>query len=183
MNWLPNALTIARILAAVIAAICVLAGQPGVALAAFLFAALSDFLDGWAARALDAASAFGAWLDPIADKLLVALVLSAMALSGGGWMLIAPGAAIILRDGLVSWWRMRLGGGHALPVLVLAKWKTALEMVAIGLLLLVPLAGEGSGRLIWLVGIVSLWLAAAASVWTGARYGRAARKAIAARRA
>lgn len=182
LSWLPNSLTIGRIAGALVCAVSILSGRPGLALTAFVLAALTDLLDGWLARALDAISAFGAWLDPIADKLLAGLVLAALSLQSPTWTLIVPTGLIILRDAMVSHWRMRLGGGHALPVLGLSKWKTALEMIAIGLLLAAPLASDGrSGAVFW-SGLACLWLAALASVLTGLKYFRAARTALAERR-
>jgi len=189
LSWLPNSLTIGRIAGALVCAVSILSDQPALALTAFVLAALTDLLDGWLARALDAISAFGAWLDPIADKLLAGLVLTALSLQSPSWTLIVPTGLIILRDAMVSHWRMRLGGGHALPVLGhalpvlgLSKWKTALEMIAIGLLLAAPLASDGrSGAVVW-SGLACLWLAALASVLTGLKYFRAARTALAARR-
>jgi CDP-diacylglycerol--glycerol-3-phosphate 3-phosphatidyltransferase len=108
---------------------------PAIAFAAFVLAALTDLFDGILSRALEAQSAFGAWLDPIADKLLVGLSLVALALAGATLWIAIPAAVIICRDVYVTWLRTRLGGGYALPVMQAAKWKTALEMIAIGTLL------------------------------------------------
>ncbi|MEM1105919.1 MAG: CDP-alcohol phosphatidyltransferase family protein [Pseudomonadota bacterium] len=162
---------------------------PSLAFGFFVLAAVSDFADGALARALDAASAFGAWLDPVADKLLVGLTLVALSVTGNALLLSVPAAVIISRDIYVTWLRARQGGGLALPVMATAKWKTALEMVAIALLLALPLlaallhvfgapAPAGLGGLAvlatseWL-GIGLLWSAAALSVWTGHKYRRA----------
>lgn len=175
LRWIPNALTLSRAVLAVICAGAVLAGWPGLALAGFVAAALTDLFDGLAARAFDAVSAFGAWLDPIADKLLVGLILLALCWVGRDWLLAAPTAVIILRDAMVSRWRARLGGGHALPVLKLAKWKTAGEMLALGMLLAAPVLPVAAGNFSWTAGLVCLWLAALASGLTGLAYARAAR--------
>lgn len=163
---------------------------PAIALWAFVLAALTDLFDGMAARALDARTAFGAWLDPIADKLLVGLSLAALTVAGASLWLAIPTAVIICRDIYISWLRARLGGGYALPVMQAAKWKTALEMIAIGVLLAAPLLilshRFGLEWLRWLrvyigpvsmgelVGTAILWIAAALSAWTGFRYLRAA---------
>lgn len=163
---------------------------PAIAFAAFVLAALTDLFDGILARALEAQSAFGAWLDPIADKLLVGLSLTALALAGATLWIAIPAAVIICRDVYVTWLRARLGGGYALPVMQVAKWKTALEMIAIGTLLGAPLlifierhvvhAPPGvSLQLSWglhgdAAGTVILWIAAALSAWTGFVYLRAA---------
>ncbi len=175
IRWIPNALTLSRAVLAVIAAGAVLAGWPVLAFASFLLAALTDLFDGLAARALDAVSAFGTWLDPIADKLLVGLTLLALCWVERDWLLAVPTAVIILRDAMISRWRARLGGGHALPVLRLAKWKTAGAMLAIALLLAAPMVQGMAGGALWRGGLVCLWLAALASGLTGLAYARAVR--------
>lgn len=163
---------------------------PAIALGAFVLAALTDLFDGMAARAFHAQSAFGAWLDPIADKLLVGLSLVALTVAGASLWLAIPTAVILCRDVYVTWLRARLGGGYALPVMQAAKWKTALEMIAIGVLLAAPFlvfiyASEQrpthllNGPFILvslgeLLGTVILWIAAALSAWTGLRYLHAA---------
>ena len=166
-----------------------------IALGLFLLAALTDFFDGLLARALDATSAFGAWLDPIADKLLVGLSLLALALATGSLALTIPTVLIIARDSYVTWLRARLGGGFALPVMASAKLKTALEMAAIGLLLASPVLADylvgdlwrmaHSGEIVlthpafavpWRIGVAAVWMAAGLSVWTGAAYWRAMRR-------
>lgn len=182
-TWLPNGLTLARcgLSVAIAAALVVSWGVPqspatAAAFWMFLAAAATDLLDGWAARQLNAESAFGAWLDPIADKLLVGLVLAALVLTGGHGVLLAlPALAIMARDVGVTLLRRRQGGGRALPVTGLAKWKTGLELGAIGLLLLpgaVPpelgAPADGPPPL----GLGLLWLAAGLSVWTGWGYWR-----------
>lgn len=160
------------------------------ALATFLLAALTDLFDGIAARALNARTAFGAWLDPIADKLLVGLSLAALTVASGTLWLAIPSAVIICRDIYITWLRARLGGGYALPVMQTAKWKTALEMIAIGVLLAAPLltlverhfVSSTPGiapQLSWginteIAGTVLLWIAAALSAWTAIRYSHAA---------
>ena len=165
-----------------------------IALGLFLLAALTDLLDGVLARTLDATSAFGAWLDPIADKLLVGITLLALALVSGSLALTIPTVMIVARDVYVTWLRARLGGGYALPVMAAAKWKTALEMVAIGLLLAAPVLADlwlgdvwrilhpGEVALThpayavpWRVGVTAVWAAAGLSVWTGIAYWRAMR--------
>ena len=167
---------------------------PAVALTAFLLAAVTDLLDGIAARALNAQSAFGAWLDPIADKLLVGLSLAALTVASGNVWLAVPSALIICRDTYITWLRARLGGGYALPVMAAAKWKTALEMIAIGVLLAAPLSVLLAPLLVGpsgltpaqsahmspaanILGITLTWAAATLSAWTGLRYWRAAQEA------
>ncbi|MCI4643645.1 MAG: CDP-alcohol phosphatidyltransferase family protein [Hyphomonadaceae bacterium] len=164
---------------------------PAMAFAAFLLAALTDLFDGIAARRLDAQSAFGAWLDPIADKLLVGLALASLAIAEGSLWLAIPAAIIICRDIYITWLRGRLGGGYALPVMQAAKWKTALEMLAIGILLVAPLLAPIGLSMrsalplsatqvahmsvgVHILGLALTWVAATLSAWTGWRYWHAA---------
>ena len=101
----------------------------------FVLVAASDFLDGYFARKLNAVSAFGAFLDPVADKLLVAVSLLAMAhVMGWSWLIVLPAIVIIARDSYVT--LLRLRPNISLPVSKLAKYKTALEMAGIGGVLL-----------------------------------------------
>jgi len=165
-----------------------------IALIAFSLAAVTDLLDGWAARRLNAVTAFGAWLDPIADKLLVGLSLVALTLFASPvWLIAVPAIAILVRDGWITWLRLSRGGGHALPVMALAKWKTALELTGITILFAYwPFFWAVSGHSAAMVtpspmliatatffipiGISSLWVAAALSLYTGWRYLRAYRE-------
>jgi CDP-diacylglycerol--glycerol-3-phosphate 3-phosphatidyltransferase len=209
-KWLPNALTIARCVFALLclggivqalrvqdlidlgAAQDVAAGDQAnriavqqlwyqFALLAFLSGALTDFLDGWLARKLNAQSRFGVWLDPIADKFLVGFALLGLALIFHTWLIYIPAAAIISRDAFMTWLRTTPAGKAVVDPSNLAKWKTACEMAAIiGLML--PLAaipqetvtqGPATNNLAELaaVGLVGLlWVAAALSLLTGWRY-------------
>lgn len=168
-------------------------GWSAIAFGAFIIASVTDYVDGALARMMDAHSAFGAWLDPIADKLLVGLVLIALSLTSANWWIIIPTAIIVARDGFISWLRARLGGGYAMPVMRMAKWKTSAEMVAIGLLLAYPLApavgffeGHGGqsvmgvhlvhgGIILERLGITLLLAAALLSAVTGWAYWRSQR--------
>ena len=111
-----------------------------VALAVFIAAAITDYLDGYYARMWDQHSAFGRMLDPIADKLLVAscLLMLAADCSIHGWTLWAA-IVILCREILVSGLREYLAALRvSVPVTKLAKWKTTIQLVAIGFLI----AGE-----------------------------------------
>jgi cardiolipin synthase len=181
-NWrhfgsLPNILTYGRILAvpALVASFFV-TGDWGRWLAMWIFiaAGVSDFLDGYLARAWQQQSALGQMLDPIADKLIVAAALLMLAADGtiAGWSLWA-GVIILSREILVSGLREFLGTLNVgVPVTKLAKWKTLVQMVAIGFLL----AGS-AGDKIWpyttLFGLTLLWIAAILTIYTGYDYLRA----------
>ena len=134
-------MTVARLLAAPAVAI-VFAVLPRpladwVALALFICASLTDFLDGWIARTWQQTSRFGAMLDPIADKAMVITALAVvMSLSGLDPLVMIPAAIILFREVFVSGLREFLGADAGkLSVTKLAKWKTTAQMVAIAILM------------------------------------------------
>ena len=137
---LPNILTYGRILAIPALVACFfVTGDWGrwTAMWIFIAAGVSDFLDGYLARAWQQQSSVGRMLDPIADKLIVAAALLMLAADGtiAGWSLWA-GVIILCREILVSGLREFLGTlAVSVPVTRLAKWKTVVQMVAIGFLL------------------------------------------------
>jgi len=144
MQWtLPNILTVGRLLAAPgIAVAYMLLPSPwsdGVALALFVAASLTDFLDGYLARKWNQVSAFGRMLDPIADKVMVVIALTMLVgLTGGDIALLIPVVVILFREVFVSGLREFLGAkAGTLAVTKLAKWKTTVQMVAIAVLLFV----------------------------------------------
>lgn len=141
------------------------------AFAVFLTASLTDFLDGWVARARGEVSALGAALDPLADKLLIAAALVLLVRNGvvRGPDVIAV-LVIILRELLISGLREAVARkGGELPVTTLAKWKTAAQIFAAGLLLAAAPAGLISQD--WhSFAIGLLWAAALLTFWTGADY-------------
>ena len=117
-----------------------------VALAVFIAAGVTDYLDGYYARIWDQQSAFGRMLDPIADKLLVASCLLMLAADNTihGWTLWAA-IVILCREILVSGLREYLAALRvSVPVTKLAKWKTTVQLVAIGFLI----AGEAGEQII-----------------------------------
>ncbi len=138
---LPNILTLSRIAAIPLLVLLVAIGAPWAAFGAallFTLAAITDYFDGHLARERQQLSDFGRMLDPIADKLLVAATL--MVLVGFGHLPglgIYPAIVIMLREILVSGLREYLAAIRiGLPVTKLAKWKTGVQMTALGLLLL-----------------------------------------------
>ena len=175
---LPNILTLSRIGAIPVLVLLVAIGAPWadfLASLVFLIAAVTDYQDGRLAREMAQLSDFGRMLDPIADKLLIGATLMALVGFGHlpGWG-IYPAIVIMLREILVSGLReylaeLRIG----LPVTRLAKWKTGVQMVALGLLLL----GSGGARIIGLgflpmawIGGTLLWTAAGLTLITGWDY-------------
>ena len=176
---LPNILTYGRILAIPIVVGCmfwqsILEGPlwlRWVALAFFIAAAISDFLDGYLARMWEQQSSLGRMLDPIADKLLVSSCLLMAAGEGTirGWALFAA-IVILCREILVSGLREYLAELRvSVPVTRLAKWKTTLQLIAIGFLI----AGDAGDAIVPVVtwtGIMLLWLSALLTIYTGWDY-------------
>ncbi len=171
---MANQLTIARIalIAPFVAAFLWDAPwNAAAALAIFLIASATDFLDGYVARARGETTAHGAALDPIADKLLIAAALILLVRNG----VVREGSVvaallIILREILVSGLREALAGrGVDLPVTALAKWKTTAQILAVAALL--AAAPNGAlGPSAHPVATGLLWFAAALTAWTGAQY-------------
>jgi cardiolipin synthase len=195
MLSIPNALTIMRIvLVPVFALAFVLPGETArlAAFAVFCVAGLSDALDGLAARRLNAGSEFGRMLDPIADKILVAVALMMLVAEGSirqfnltmsltSLLRLVPALIILTREILVSGLREFLAGAKvSVPVTAVAKFKTAVQMVAIGAMILTPLADtffSGVTAVSYAAfAYALLWVAAALTVYTGAVYFRAGLK-------
>lgn len=173
---LPNILTFSRILAIpVLIGLLLFVDDPlgsWLAFSAYTFACITDFFDGYLARAWHQQSAFGRFLDPIADKLLVAsVVLLLVGIDRFSGLTVLPAAVILCREILVSGLREFLAEVRvSVPVTTLAKWKTALQMLALGFLLVGP-SGPDFGPLSTTeVGIWGLWGAAVLTLVTGYDY-------------
>ena len=141
------------------------------ALAIYSAAAITDFFDGYLARAWSQQSSLGRMLDPIADKLLVAscLLILGAEKTIHGWSLLAA-IVILCREILVSGLREYLAELRvSVPVTRLAKWKTTLQLVAVGFLI----CGEAGDAIVPVVtetGIALLWLSALLTLYTGWDY-------------
>jgi cardiolipin synthase len=211
LKHLPNALTVLRLVLAPLVAWAVwqayalpaqaVVGAPEVfngeltgaqiwsllAAGLFVFAALTDLFDGMAARALDADSKFGRVLDPIADKALVGLPLVALSIVAWQieqplWPLIAAATGVIIvRDVLITVLRLASPDGEGARVSQLAKWKTAVELIAVGLPILMIAApsimrltglGQGfsGGPVMMFLWIGLLLIAATLSAVTALQY-------------
>jgi cardiolipin synthase len=177
---LPNILTYGRIIAVPAVVACfTLPGLPSdtsrwVAFWLFVIAAITDFFDGYLARAWHQQSALGRMLDPIADKLLVASLLLVLvdAHTIQGVTMIAA-VIILCREILVSGLREFLAELRvSVPVSWLAKWKTTVQLIALGFLVVGP-AGEKVLPHTVDIGVVLLWLAAVLTLYTGYDYFRA----------
>ena len=179
---LPNLLTYGRIIAVpVVAALLFLSDILAFglwlrwpALVVFIGAALTDYLDGYFARTWNQISRLGRMLDPIADKLLVSVSLLMLAADATirGWSIWAA-IVILMREILVSGLREYLASVQvSVPVSRLAKWKTAMQLVAVGFLI-AGAAGERIVPGVTLVGLTLLWVSALLTLYTGWDYFRA----------
>ncbi len=172
MYNLPNILTISRIAVIPLIFISIYVSTFAWAMFAavlFVAASITDYLDGYLARAWNETSAFGRLLDPIADKLLVATALVVILAKPDmyNWSLtVLPAFVILCREILVSGLREFLREVNAgLPVTKLAKWKTAFQMTALSMMLF---------RDLWIgwsyCGEILLWVAAVLTFITGYQY-------------
>ena len=179
---IPNMLTYGRILAVPLIVLCFfLEGRlhgsdlaRWSALGIFAVASITDFFDGYLARIWDQTSNIGRMLDAIADKLLVSAILLLVAADGtiAGWSIWAA-IIILCREILVSGLREYLAALKvSVPVTWIAKWKTTLQMIALGFLLAGP-AGDKVLPHTTQIGIGMLWIAALITMYTGYDYFRA----------
>ncbi|WP_297295524.1 CDP-diacylglycerol--glycerol-3-phosphate 3-phosphatidyltransferase [uncultured Methylovirgula sp.] len=172
---LPNLLTYGRVAAVPVVVGCLfwpsVAAARWAALAIFILAGISDFLDGYLARALAQQSSLGRMLDPIADKLLVSAVLLMLAADHTITSVSLWAAIVILcREILVSGLREFLAELKvSVPVSRVAKWKTFLQLVALGFLIAGPAAEPilpGTTH----IGLALLWVSALLTLYTGWDY-------------
>jgi cardiolipin synthase (CMP-forming) len=185
---LPNMLTYGRILAVPLIVLCFfLEGRMRPtdfarwsALFLFIAASVTDYLDGYFARIWKQTSTIGRMLDPIADKLLVSAVLLLLAYDGtiDRWWTLWAAIIILCREILVSGLREYLAELKvSVPVTRLAKWKTTLQMIAIGFLLAGP-AGDRILPYTTEAGMILLWISALVTLYTGYDYFRAGIKHV-----
>lgn len=174
---IPNMLTLARILLLpVILIIFYLPADWGRPLccAVFLVAAITDWFDGYLARKWNIESDFGAFLDPVADKLMVATVLILLVEDGMAWWLTVPAVIIIGREITISAlreWMANLGSRAKVAVSYLGKVKTTMQITALAMLLY---KHDLFGLPIYQIGIVALYVAAALTIWSMVDYLMAA---------
>ena len=181
MLTLPNILTLSRIVA--VPLLAWLLWLPGwhvgyaLAFALYCLMGITDYFDGYVARARGAVSRLGVFLDPIADKIMVAAVILLLVGTRDGAPPVIAGfnqiaaLVILLREIMVSGLREFLGGIQvSVPVTRLAKWKTTLQLLALGALILAGALPDWGW--IHLIGVVALWGAAALTLITGWDYLR-----------
>ena len=173
LTLIPNQITIARIAAIIPIVWLIMTGDPtlrAIALALYIVAAGSDWVDGYLARAWNQTSPLGRMLDPIADKILVGILIAVLAWEGSfsAWDMI-PACVILFREFFIPGLREFLGNTQVvLKVSQLAKWKTTVQLVALALVLLERLVPN-----LGLVSDLTLWLAGILTLWTGWQYFRA----------
>jgi cardiolipin synthase len=181
MLSLPNLLTLSRIIAVPLLVFLLWRPAPidyAITFVLYCLVGITDYLDGYLARAWGSISKLGQFLDPIADKIMVVAVVVMLISSRkanpvpeiAGLHIIAA-LIILLREIIVSGLREYLAGLQvSVPVSALAKWKTTIQLVALGALIL----GGAVPQMIWVheVGIASLWAAAALTLMTGYSYLR-----------
>ena len=197
-NPIPNILTGARLFAGVVMFL-ILAGATGTpyvsaylspddqfalyraAFYIYVVAASTDWIDGFLARRWKATTRWGAILDPIADKVLITGAILGLLTSGSVTSIAIPCGLILFREFAVSALRETTPGHVELPVTLLAKWKTTLQMVALAALQLV-LLWDGFGLPLDYLptfqgfAYVLIWVAAIITLWTGWGYFREARR-------
>ena len=181
MLTLPNLLTLSRIFAVPILVFLLWRPQPidyAITFVLYCVVGITDYFDGYLARAQGRISRLGQFLDPIADKIMVAAVLMMLISSRKSnpvpeiaGLHIIPALVILLREIIVSGLREYLAPLNvSVPVSRLAKWKTTLQLVALGALIL----GGAVPQMPWVhdVGIICLWVAAGLTLVTGYDYLR-----------
>jgi cardiolipin synthase len=190
MLSLPNLLTLSRIVTVpvLVALLWWPTWRTGylMAFAVYALMGITDYFDGYVARSYGAVSKLGAFLDPIADKIMVAAVILVLAAQGVlrgpyvGDMHVIAGLVILIREIAVSGLREFLGGIQvSVPVSRLAKWKTTFQLVSLGALILGQATpwwtltlGSLTMNVPHTVGLTTLWAAAALTVITGWDYLR-----------
>ena len=173
---LPNILTVSRIgVIPAIITLIVFVGDPigtWLAFSAYVYACVTDFFDGYLARAWHQQSALGRFLDPIADKLLVASVLLVLVgIDRVAGLTLLPASVILCREILVSGLREFLAEVDvSLPVSQLAKMKTTVQMLALGFLMVGPNGPSFGPITTFDIGVYGLWGAALLTLFTGSEY-------------
>ena len=177
MMNIPNILTLFRmVLIPVLVVVFYLPWQYGHIAAAVLFAlaSITDWLDGWLARKLEQSTPFGAFLDPVADKLMVVVALVLLVEDFNSLLFTVPALIIIGRELVISAlreWMAELGKRSNVSVSWVGKVKTTLQMIAIIVLMASgPLLPEW---ILW-VGYILLYIAVALTLWSMNIYLRAA---------
>jgi len=174
---IPTALTLFRILLLPVMVVVFYAPFHGANIAAaavFMAAALTDWLDGWVARRYDMGSAFGAFLDPVADKLMVAVTLFLLVQENNTALMAVTSAVIVGREISISAlreWMAEIGARATVRVATIGKVKTTMQIIAIVVLLY---QHDLESLRPFYIGETLLVVAAVLTIWSGLQYVRAA---------
>jgi CDP-diacylglycerol--glycerol-3-phosphate 3-phosphatidyltransferase len=174
---IPTALTLFRIALLPVMVVVFYAGFRGANIAAaaiFMTAALTDWLDGWVARRYDMGSAFGAFLDPVADKLMVAVTLFLLVQENPTPLMAVTSAVIVGREISISAlreWMAEIGQRARVGVATVGKVKTVMQIIAIVVLLY---QHDLESLRPFYIGETLLVFAAVLTIWSGIQYVRAA---------
>lgn len=172
LTTLPNSLTLTRV--ALIPVFIIVFYLPwswgqSAAAAIFVLASITDWLDGYLARKLKQTSSFGAFLDPVADKLLVASSLLLLVGAGDRGYITIPAIIIVGREIIISAlreWMAEIGSRASVAVNYVGKIKTAMQMIAVILLL----AFKPMMSWLGLIGVILLYIAAILTIWSMIAY-------------
>lgn len=176
---LPTWLTLLRVVAIPVLVVVLFLGgnqrnPDWLAASIFAAAAITDWLDGYLARRLNQTSPFGAFLDPVADKLMVSTALVMLVFLDSRWQVTLPAVVIIGREITISAlreWMSELGQRTNVAVSQIGKFKTAMQLIAVGLMLL---KGTPMNFSVYQLGLFCLWVAAVLTVWSMFMYLKAA---------
>ena len=178
IEQIPNVLTIGRILAVpLVVALFYWTSNPWadpLAAFVFIFAAITDWIDGYLARKLQVTTPLGAFLDPVADKLMVATALILLVSKDPHWVIVISAMIIVGREITVSAlreWMAHLGARAKVAVSSLGKWKTIVQMVGLSFMVY---RNDLFGLPIYDMGKVLLVVAAVLTLWSMVSYMRAA---------
>lgn len=140
----------------------------------FILAAVTDWLDGYLARKWDAATPLGAFIDPVADKLLVVITALLVLQQTPTWYVLLPVMIIIGREVIISAlreWMAQIGAQKSVKVSWIGKWKTTFQLIAIGCLIY---HNDLFSLPVFKIGIAALYIATALTLWSMVQYLRAA---------
>ena len=178
IEQIPNVLTIGRILAVpLVVALFYWTSNPWadpLAAFVFIFAAITDWIDGYLARKLQVTTPLGAFLDPVADKLMVATALVLLVSKDQDWVIVISAMIIVGREITVSAlreWMAHLGARAKVAVSSLGKWKTIVQMVGLSFMVY---RNDLLGLPIYRMGVALLVVAAVLTLWSMVSYMRAA---------
>ena len=174
---LPNLLSLLRVLLIPVLVVLYFLPSPYAPLWAtiiFVLAGITDWLDGYLARRMNLTSPFGAFIDPVADKLIVVVALLLILFKSPVWFILIPVIVIVFREITISAlreWMAEIGARHVVQVSSVGKWKTTFQMIAIGCLIFYkPLFGLP----VFEIGVVLLYVAALLTLTSMITYLKAA---------